>query len=104
MRIMAVVGYPAANHVIFKSTSRTEKRFPYPELADQRLDMALPWTPGYWLVQAADAKALAEELNDPRAKQTMLMIAVGYEKLAAHATAVAKLKVPIEQPEVGQRD
>ena len=61
--------------------------------------MALPWTHEYWLAQAADAKARAGELNDPSAKREMLMIAAGYEKLAIHAAARAKLNVPIEKPD-----
>jgi hypothetical protein len=66
--------------------------------------MELPWTPGYWLARAADAKARAQELNAPRAKKTMLMIAAAYEALATHAAAMAKRRVPIEQPEVDARD
>jgi len=38
-----------------------------------------------WLAQAADAKAVAEKLTDPRSRRTMMVIARGYEKLAEHA-------------------
>ena len=58
----------------------------------------LPMMPGYWLVQAADAKALAEELHDPKAKQTMMLIARGYEKLADYAARLARLDLPSEKP------
>ena len=64
----------------------------------------LPMTPGYWLVQAADAKALADEMHDSKAKQTMMLIARGYEKLAEHAARIARLNLPIEQPKVDQSD
>jgi hypothetical protein len=44
----------------------------------------------YWLAQAADARALADEMDDPDAKRVILMIIAGYEQLAAHAVAMAK--------------
>ena len=48
----------------------------------------------YWLAQAADARALADEMEDDDAKSLMLMIVAGYEQLAAHATAMAKPPPP----------
>jgi len=54
-------------------------RFPHPEWGALLAGMTLPWTPEYWLAQAADAKARAGELNNPSAKREMLLIAAGYE-------------------------
>ena len=51
----------------------------------------------YWLAQAADARALADEMDDPDAKSVMLMIIAGYEQLAAHAAAMANLSPPEPQ-------
>ena len=48
----------------------------------------------YWLAQAADARALADEMEDDDAKSLMLMIVAGYEQLAAHATAMAEPPPP----------
>jgi hypothetical protein len=57
--------------------------------------MALPSE--YWLAQAADARALADDMEDDDAKRLMLMIVAGYEQLAAHATAMANLSPPEPQ-------
>ena len=38
-----------------------------------------------WLALAQDARAIAERLTDVSARQTMLGIAEGYEKMARHA-------------------
>jgi hypothetical protein len=57
--------------------------------------MALPAE--YWLAQAADARALAEDMEDDDAKRLMLTIVAGYEQLAAHATAMANLSPPEPQ-------
>jgi hypothetical protein len=48
----------------------------------------------YWLAQAADARALADEMDDADAKSVMLMIIAGYEQLAAHAAAMGKPPTP----------
>ena len=47
-----------------------------------------------WLFQAEEAKNLAEVLNDPEAKQSMLRIALWYERLAEHAASVEKSGLP----------
>ena len=57
--------------------------------------MALPAE--YWLAQAADARALADEMEGADAKRLMLMIVAGYEQLAAHAVAMANLSPPDPQ-------
>jgi hypothetical protein len=44
--------------------------------------MAVSATAMLWLFRAEEAKNLAEVLNDPEAKQSMLRIALGYERLA----------------------
>ena len=56
--------------------------------------MALPAE--HWLAQAADARALADEMEDADAKKLMLLIVAGYEQLAAHATAMANPPPPPE--------
>ena len=48
----------------------------------------------YWLAQAADARAIADEMEDGDAKSVMLTIIAGYEQLAARAAAIAKLPPP----------
>ncbi len=41
--------------------------------------------PKHWLDRAKEARALAEQMNDPDAKRTMLGIAEDYERLAKRA-------------------
>jgi hypothetical protein len=41
--------------------------------------------PKYWRYRAAEARAMAESLTDPEAKQQMLKVAADYEKLAKRA-------------------
>ena len=43
--------------------------------------------PEYWQHRAQEARALAEHLDDPVAKQAVLEIAAGYEQVAAFASA-----------------
>ena len=57
----------------------------------------LPATPGHWLVLAADARALAEQMTDARSKRQMLLIARGYEKLAEHAARFERMLLPVDQ-------
>jgi hypothetical protein len=48
--------------------------------------MADPKTPAEWTARATDARAIAERMeDDPLARETMLEIAAGYERLAARA-------------------
>jgi hypothetical protein len=41
----------------------------------------------YWQQRAEEVRALADQLDDPIAKQTLQEIAVGYEQVAALAAA-----------------
>ena len=43
--------------------------------------------PAYWRQRAEETRALADQLDDPVAKQTMLEIALAYEQVAALAEA-----------------
>jgi hypothetical protein len=42
-------------------------------------------TPAKWMARASEARDIAERMDDPLARKTMLEIAAGYERLAAHA-------------------
>ena len=46
--------------------------------------MADPKTPAEWMALATEARGIAERMNHPLARKTMLEIAAGYERLAAH--------------------
>jgi hypothetical protein len=88
-----------------QTSATREEAISNPECAVLPSNEALhPMTPGYWLTQAADAVALAEDMHDPRAKHSMMLIARGYEKLAEHAARLARLNLPNEQAEVDQSD
>jgi len=51
--------------------------------------------PAYWLQRAQETRALAQQLDDPVAKQTMLEIAQLYEQIATIAeTRVVAGKSP----------
>jgi hypothetical protein len=41
--------------------------------------------PEHWRARAEEARVLAEQIDDPGAKQTMLRIAESYERLAERA-------------------
>jgi hypothetical protein len=43
--------------------------------------------PAYWQQRAEEARALADQIDDPIARNTMLEIAAGYEQMAALAAA-----------------
>jgi hypothetical protein len=45
--------------------------------------MSVPLTSVQWLVRAEDARLDAAAMNDPQAKRMMLVMAAGYERLAA---------------------
>ena len=61
--------------------------------------MALPLTPAYWLIRAEDVRSQAEEMSDG-ARETMLLIAAGYERMARYAAELERLKLPIERADV----
>jgi hypothetical protein len=48
----------------------------------------------HWRARAEEARAHAEQLSDPVARQTMLKIAEEYEKLAQQAEARARGQKP----------
>ena len=44
-------------------------------------------TPQHWRARAQEARAIAEQMDDPEARRTMLDIAERYEKIARHTEA-----------------
>jgi hypothetical protein len=50
--------------------------------------------PKHWLDRAKEARALAEQMDDPEAKRTMLKNADDYERLAQRAEARAAERWP----------
>jgi hypothetical protein len=55
--------------------------------------MQPPRTPADWLALAAEARDHEMRIPDAGARQIMLRIAAGYEKLAQHAALAADRKV-----------
>ena len=49
--------------------------------------------PKHWQERAKEARHVADQLNDPLARQTMLEIALSYDGLAIRAEARAAQKV-----------
>jgi hypothetical protein len=67
------------------------------------MGMADPETSGEWLARAAEAKGMAERMQDALARKTMLEIAAGYERLASYAGSArsrAKTAVPITSTDI----
>jgi hypothetical protein len=60
----------------------------------------LPATPADRLLRAAEARDRADKLNDPKARQTALLIARGDERLAKSAECLARLKLPMDSIEI----
>ena len=56
--------------------------------------MSTPLTAVQWLVRAEDARADAAALSDPQAKRMVLMMAAGYERLAAHVVGLELSGLP----------
>jgi len=54
-------------------------------------------TPEHWLLLAADAKRIAEDMTDASSKRAMLLIAAGYEIMAKHAVSLGCSK-PSNEP------
>ena len=50
--------------------------------------------PNHWRERAEEARALAEQLNRPESKRTMLRIADAYERWAEHAQRRAEKRPP----------
>ena len=47
-------------------------------------------SPSRWWALAAEARTVADEMTDPKAREIMLKIAEGYERLARRAEARKK--------------
>jgi hypothetical protein len=43
--------------------------------------------PEHWRSRAEEARAVAEQLSDPQAKGTMLLVAESYDQMAVHTEA-----------------
>ena len=52
------------------------------------------YDPKHWLDRAKEARALAEQIDDPEAKRTMIGIADDYERLAKRAEERAAGRLP----------
>ncbi len=52
-----------------------------------------------WLLKAEDARQLADTMTDAGARNTMLLIAAGYEKMARHAALMQRMNLPTEKSE-----
>jgi uncharacterized protein YjiS (DUF1127 family) len=55
------------------------------EFASTIVTVSLVNDAAHWRVRAREARALAEQMDDPCSRRTMLVIAQDYEKLAARA-------------------
>ena len=49
---------------------------------------AISSDPQHWLTRAAEERAMAEKITDPKAKRAMLAIAANYEHIAERANSV----------------
>ena len=59
----------------------------------------------YWLARAADARAIADEMeDDDDGKSIMLMIVAGYEQLAANAVAMANEEIDVGSTTIPRGD
>jgi hypothetical protein len=58
--------------------------------------MSAPLSAVQWLVRAEDARLDAAEMNDPQARRMMLILATGYERLAAHTRFLDRSGLPHE--------
>jgi hypothetical protein len=59
--------------------------------------MSAPLTSVQWLVRAEDARLDAAAMNDLQVKRIMLVMAAGYERLAAHAMHLERSGLPHEE-------
>jgi hypothetical protein len=58
--------------------------------------MSAPPTSVQWLVRAEDARLDATAMNDLQVKRIMLVMAAGYERLAAYAMHLVRSGLPHE--------
>jgi hypothetical protein len=56
-------------------------------------------TAEHWLTLAEDARNLADRMHGPEAKQTLLTVALGYERLARHAARIENTSLPVKDGE-----
>jgi hypothetical protein len=56
------------------------------------------YSPEYWLALAAECHAVAEQMSHSVTKQTMLRLAISYERLAQHAKQQAEAIAGDRQP------
>lgn len=61
-------------------------------------------TAAQWLARADEARELAQQLSDTAARETMLGIAEGYERLARHAALWSQNSLVADQPDNLERD
>ena len=61
-------------------------------------------TAAQWLARADEARELAQQLSDAAARETMLGIAEGYERLARHAALWAQGSLVPNQRDNRERD
>ena len=60
--------------------------------------MSAPLSALQWLVRAEEARIDAAARHDPQARRMMLLMAVGYERLAEYAASLERLDLPHEVP------
>jgi hypothetical protein len=56
-----------------------------------------------WLVRADEARIDAAAIPDPQARRMMLLMAVGYERMAEHAASLERLGLPHQVPQADFR-
>jgi hypothetical protein len=56
-------------------------------------------TAAEWLILADDAKELADRAHDPEARRELLIVALGYVRLARHAARFADTNLPVKGDE-----
>jgi hypothetical protein len=60
--------------------------------------MSTPLSALQWLVRAEEARIDVAAIRDPQARCMMLLMAVGYERMAEHAASLERLDLPHEVP------
>jgi hypothetical protein len=63
--------------------------------------MSVPLSVVQWLVRAEEARLDAAATHDPKARRMMLIMAAGYERLAAHTRSVERWGLPHEMARTG---
>jgi hypothetical protein len=60
------------------------------------VDKSLLEDPDYWRRRAEEARTIAEQMENPEAKQTMLEIAAGYDRMAQRAAERIAAEKPLK--------